>query len=137
MVLQFRHMHGGTWPADVLLTEIAFLNIEGSEADAISIFHHVMKCGPLSALRHCHTDDAAVALQKDCRLSLADDVFTPHANKHGHTPLTDVVPSRGVRDVLERSRCAVRWRHLLPILWSLQPPASRRLPPWVLTHPSA
>ena len=100
-------MHGGTWPADVLLTEIAFLNIEGSEADAISIFHHVMKCGPLSALRHCHTDDAAVALQKDCRLSLADDVFTPHANKHGHTPLTNVVPSRGVRAVLERSRCAV------------------------------
>ena len=58
-------------------------------------------------MRHCRSDDAAVALQNDCRLSLFNDVFTPHANKHGHTPLTDVVPSRGVRSVLERSRCAV------------------------------
>ena len=82
--VQFRRMHGGTWPAGVLLTEIAFLNIEGSEADAVSVFHHVMKCGPRRALRHCRTDDAAVALQNDCRLSLTDpDLFTPHANKHG------------------------------------------------------
>ena len=105
--VQFRRMHGGTWPADVVLTEIAFLNIDGSEADAMSAFHHVLKCGPRRALRHCRADDVAVALQKDCRLSLADDLFTPHANKHGHTPLTDVVPSRGVRAVLERSRCTV------------------------------
>ena len=63
--VQFRRMHGGTWPAGVLLTEIAFLKIDGSEADATSVFHHVIKCGPRRGLRHCRADDAAVALQND------------------------------------------------------------------------
>ena len=42
--VQFAHMHGGTWPADVL-TEIAFLKLR-SESDTIAKFLPSLQCGP-------------------------------------------------------------------------------------------
>lgn len=57
--VHFRNMRGGTWPADVL-TEMAFLRLDGSEADVIGKFLPVLRCGPRSALRPCQKSDAAL-----------------------------------------------------------------------------
>ena len=96
----------GRWPADVL-TEMAFLRLDGSEADVIGKFLPVLRCGPRSALRPCQKSDAALRQQTDCRLSLHDHLLDPVRDTHGHLKLTDVVASRGVREVLERPSCAL------------------------------